>query len=109
MADSRAVESLHPFVLRETKCFLLDLDVPSSSSFPVHGSPTVRNNVGCLIITRFRSNPSSFLTSALPRSGFGLSHISWLTSVAHHPTEDSLTLAKLVRRERLARNRMFCD
>ena len=28
------VESLHPFVLRETKCFLLDLDAPSSSGLP---------------------------------------------------------------------------
>src|SRR5258708_29918908 len=31
--------------------------------FPVHGSPTVRNSVGCLIITRFRPNASSLLTS----------------------------------------------
>jgi hypothetical protein len=35
--------------------------------FPVHGSPTVRNSFGCLIITRFQPNASSLLTTALCR------------------------------------------
>ena len=37
MADSVAVESLHSFVLRVTKCSLVDLDAPGSSGLPGAG------------------------------------------------------------------------
>jgi hypothetical protein len=30
----------------------------------------------------------------MPRSALGLSHISWRTSVAHHPTEDTAALRR---------------
>jgi hypothetical protein len=33
------VEGLYPFVLRETKCFVLDLYAPRGSRLPVDGSP----------------------------------------------------------------------
>jgi hypothetical protein len=56
------VEGLHPFVLRETKGFLLDLDARAAVVFPVHGSPTVRNSVARFIITRIRPNAPSLLT-----------------------------------------------
>ena len=51
--------------------------------FPVHGSPTVRNSVGCLIITPFRANASSLLTSAhaakRPRRGGTSIAPRWIT------------------------------
>ena len=42
-------------VVVRAEVLLLDLYAPRSSGLPVPGSPTVRNNVGCLIITPYPS------------------------------------------------------
>ena len=54
------VESLHPFVLRETKCSLIDLDAPSSGGDLISAKPKRRIRLG---LCPMRNSPSGLPAS----------------------------------------------